>query len=122
LGLAIGLLVLGSLLGGAALRFVFGDEFSAGAPVLRMLTVALSLGILLVPSARVLIVLGRQDIAARAQVVATAVSLIAMVVLVPHWGPSGAAAARVVAALVLLAICWVRARSLVAPSGLSPSE
>jgi O-antigen/teichoic acid export membrane protein len=83
------------------LAWLYGAAFVAAAGALRILAVGLLFEFLVVPNMRVLVVVHRQDIAARIQGLSTLVGLALAIVLIPPLRMLGAALARVIAAAVL---------------------
>jgi O-antigen/teichoic acid export membrane protein len=88
------------------LTWLYGQAFAVGAVVLRILCFSFLFNFLVVPNARALIILKRQDIAAKAQGIATLVGLGATLVLTPLFSMEGAAIARVASVLVLFFGCY----------------
>jgi O-antigen/teichoic acid export membrane protein len=88
------------------LNWLYGQAFAVGAVVLRILCFSFLFNFLVVPNARALIILKRQDIAAKAQGIATLVGLGATLVLTPLFSMEGAAIARVASVLVLFFGCY----------------
>lgn len=94
------------VLADSILTWLYGQAFAVGAVVLRILCLSFLFNFLVVPNARTLIILKRQDIAAKAQGIATLVGVGATLVLTPLFSMEGAAIARVASVLVLFLGCY----------------
>jgi len=100
------LLVIGLLLLGRPILELFGPQFAAGYPVLAILVVASLFRAITGPLGELLAVSGNQDIAAVALWGGALANVVLNLVLIPAYGPVGAAVATSLA-WVSIRVCFV---------------
>lgn len=89
------------------ISLIYRDRFAASVPVLQILIWAFVLLVLQIPSARLMIVAGRQHEVARLQALTLIVNLGLNLLLIPRLGAEGAAWARLAsAALTIAVLLW----------------
>ena len=109
-----------SLLGVAVLLIVgqpilslFGEGFTAGHPVMFIFAIGLLARAATGPAERLLNVVGKQGLCARIYAGAFVFNIAANILLIPHWGIYGAAAATTAAYLVeSILLVWAMKRGL----------
>lgn len=79
------------------IRLIFADGFAPAAPALQVIIWAVLSSFLMVPSARLLVVANRQSNAGWITALSMIMNLLLNLWLIPRWGITGAAAARVLA-------------------------
>lgn len=99
---------------------IFGDDFRQAIPALRWSIWAVVFGLLNVPSARLLLVHERQRAAAWLTGVSMVVNVASNLLLVPHYGITGAAMARTFASFVFFLIIYLYAYAYLLPLKLLP--
>ncbi|WP_224825689.1 lipopolysaccharide biosynthesis protein [Cognatishimia sp. MH4019] len=87
---------------------LFGPEFTAAAPVLRLYLIAVGLTLLAGPCTLLLTLCDAEKTAARILWIALAVNLILDLILIPKFGAIGCASANI-AALAMLSVLGIRA-------------
>jgi O-antigen/teichoic acid export membrane protein len=93
---ALGLCVSGALalFSGILIGLIYPPDYAASAAILRILVIPLFFAFLSAPSTRALLTLHRESVAAALLGIGMAVNLAANLLLIPRYGPTGAAVAR----------------------------
>lgn len=101
------------LAGGPILAWIYGAEFTAGAPALAILAVAYLLAVATGPVSYLLMMTGHERDAARAVGVGAALNVALNALLIPPWGVAGAAVGTGVSMVVFnVLLAWQVRRRL----------